>query len=184
MDNNKKKTKVFELIKRCVFTRVYCLYYPLSSDDNILSLLNNTDSDNPEVKQLRQQIEVILTSVLHDLENNIKKKKKNKDKCSKTKKYKEKDEDGKKRKLKKKSIKWNLKSDEEQYSARINSDEHKSNDIMTLINSFDNGTLIVEDLTTLDEYIKAHRINNTFSIVCALIVVLLILILFFFRFFT
>ena len=110
--------------------------------------------------------------------------KKNKDKCSKTKKYKEKDEDGKKRKLKKKSIKWNLKSDEEQYSARINSDEHKSNDIMTLINSFDNGTLIVEDLTTLDEYIKAHRINNTFSIVCALIVVLLILILFFFRFFT
>ena len=71
MDNNKKKTKVFELIKRCVFTRVYCLYYPLSSDDNILSLLNNTDSDNPEVKQLRQQIEVILTSVLHDLENNI-----------------------------------------------------------------------------------------------------------------
>ena len=166
MDNNKKKTKVFELIKRCVFTRVYCLYYPLSSDDNILSLLNNTDSDNPEVKQLRQQIEVILTSVLHDLENNIIINKKNK------------------RKLKKKSIKWNLKSDEEQYSARINSDEHKSNDIMTLINSFDNGTLIVEDLTTLDEYIKAHRINNTFSIVCALIVVLLILILFFFRFFT
>lgn len=162
-------------LKRLVFTKTYCDFYPLTRKEEICATLNNCDLnvESKESNLLNTVLEYLKISLTdNELDKEIKKKEINV--CHKKKKAKAYDENGNKMKVKVDKVRLGFKKDEEQYNAELKDlDKEQDKLEMLYIHIYEN-CITEEDLEVIDEIIYNHRLNIGFEIAIALFVFLVI----------
>ena len=168
--NTLKINKIILFLKRCIFTKFYCTYYPLKlNSEKIISIINECKTD--EEYDIAVYLYKIVNSEVSDLSSDNIIYTKNHQNCYKIKKFKEKDENGNKIKTKHKKIKSSMRFDEQKYKELSKNCEERIDELNQLSSDIENGSISESQLSLLDSVIYSHRINTPFYIAVALCVI-------------